>query len=98
MTIRITAMPDPPMVEVRLSDAAVERECAGDVIADVNWAGNWIRGLELLGSAGFSLERALAPFDHTQGNFRPLGSGRACCDLRWGGGRGFSVSSLPIPG
>jgi len=63
MTIRITATPDPPMVEVRLSDAAVERECTGDVIADVNRAGNWIRGLELLGSAGFSLERALAPFD-----------------------------------
>ncbi len=30
---------------------------------NVNRAGNWIRGLELLGSAGFSLERALAPFD-----------------------------------
>lgn len=63
MTIRITATPDPPMVEVRLSDAPVENECTGDVIADVNRAGNWIRGLELLGTAGFSLERALAPFN-----------------------------------
>jgi hypothetical protein len=62
-TARITATSDPPMVEVRLSDAAVERECAGDVIADVNRLGNWIRGLELLGTAGFSQERALAPFD-----------------------------------
>ncbi len=59
----ITSTPDPPMAEVRLSDAAVERECFGDVIADVNRAGNWIRGLELLGTAGFSLERALAPFN-----------------------------------
>jgi hypothetical protein len=49
-------------VEVRLSDAPVEQEVSGDVIADVNRLGNWIRGLELLGSAGFSLERALAPF------------------------------------
>lgn len=60
---RITATLDPPVVEVRLSDAPVERECTGDVIADVNRAGNWIRGLELLGSAGFSLEPALAPFN-----------------------------------
>jgi len=62
MTIRITATPDAPMVEVRFSDAPVVRECTGDVIADVNRLGNWIRGLELLGSARFSLERALAPF------------------------------------
>jgi len=62
MTTRITSTLDPSMVEVRLSDAPVECECAGDVIADVNRLGNWIRGLELLGSAGFSLERALAPF------------------------------------
>ena len=60
-TIRATL--NPQMVEVRLSDAVVERECTGDVIADVNRAGNWIRGLELLGRAGFSLERALDPFD-----------------------------------
>lgn len=59
----ITSTPDPPMVEVHLSDAPVECECAGDVIADVNRLGNWIRGLEMLGTAGFSLERALAPFN-----------------------------------
>ena len=41
---------------------------AGDVIADVNRAGNWIRGLELLGTAGFSLERALAPFSPSPGH------------------------------
>ena len=60
--VRVKSTPDPPRVEVCLSDAPVECECAGDVIADVNRLGNWIRGLELLGSAGFSLERALAPF------------------------------------
>ena len=59
----ITSTPDPPLVEVRLSDAAVECECTGDVIADVNRLGNWIRGLELLGSAEFSLERALVQFN-----------------------------------
>jgi hypothetical protein len=52
---------DPAAVEVRLSDAPVEYEFTGDVIADVNRLGNWIRGLELL-RVGFSLERALAPF------------------------------------
>jgi hypothetical protein len=59
--ITITSTSD-AAVEVRLSDATVEHELTGDVIADVNRLGNWIRGLELLGSAGFSLERALAPF------------------------------------
>jgi hypothetical protein len=63
-TITSTTL-DPPTVEVRLSNAPVERECTGDVIADVNRAGNWIRGLELLGSVGFSLERALAAFNPT---------------------------------
>ena len=62
MTMKITSTLEPPTVEVRLSDAPVEHERTGDVVADVNRAGNWIRGLELLGCAGFSLERALAPF------------------------------------
>ncbi len=50
------------MVEVRFSDAPVAHEFKGDVIADVNRMGNWIRGLELLGSGiQFSLQQALAP-------------------------------------
>jgi hypothetical protein len=61
--VKVTSTLDPPTVEVRLSNVAVESERIGDVIADVNRLGNWIRGLELLGTAGFSLERALAPFD-----------------------------------
>jgi hypothetical protein len=62
MKTLITSTPDRAAVEVLLSDAAVDRELTGNVIADVNRFGNWIRGIELLGSAGFSLERALAPF------------------------------------
>jgi hypothetical protein len=62
-SLTFTSSLDPPMVEVRLSDASVEHECTGDVIADMNRAGNWIRGLEVLGTAGFSLERALASFN-----------------------------------
>jgi hypothetical protein len=51
---------DPPQVEVRFSDAPVEYEFAGDVIADVNTTGNWVRGLELLGSGSrFSLGEVL---------------------------------------
>ena len=46
----IASTPEPPLVEVHLSGASVERECFGDAIAVVNRAGNWIRGLELLGS------------------------------------------------
>ena len=61
--IAITSTSNPAAVEVRLSDAPVEYEFTGDVIADVNRRGNWIDGLELLRSRGFSLERALAPFD-----------------------------------
>jgi hypothetical protein len=49
-------------VEVRFSDVPIAYEFTGDVIADVNRMGNWIRGLELLGSGiQFSLQQALAP-------------------------------------
>jgi hypothetical protein len=51
---------DPPEVEIRFSDGPVEYEFPCDVIADVNGTGNWVRGLELLGSGSrFSLEDAL---------------------------------------
>ena len=63
MKISITRTSQPAAVEVRFSEASVVHEFTGDVIADVNRTGNWIRGLELLGSAGFSLERALASFN-----------------------------------
>jgi hypothetical protein len=61
MTTTISYTTDPAKIEVRLSDAPVVHELAGDVIADVNRAGNWINGLELLGSGlQFSLERAIS--------------------------------------
>jgi hypothetical protein len=61
MRTRITPTSDPAAIEVRLSEAPVEHEYNGDVIADVNRAGNWINGLELLGSGlQFSLERAIS--------------------------------------
>jgi hypothetical protein len=63
MKTSITSTSQPAAVELRFSGASVLHEFTGDVIADVNPMGNWIRGLELLGSAGFSLERALAPFN-----------------------------------
>ena len=51
---------EPPEVEVLFGDDPVEYEFTGDVIADVNGTGNWIRGLELLGSGSrFSLGEAL---------------------------------------
>jgi hypothetical protein len=63
MRTTITSTSDPAVVEVRLSDAPVKYEYTGDVIADVNRIGNWVRGLELLGSGDqFSLQQALAAF------------------------------------
>lgn len=52
---------NPPAVELRFCNVPAEYEFSGDVIVDVNRLGNWIRGLEVLGSgAGFSLKQALA--------------------------------------
>jgi hypothetical protein len=63
-TLRVSPTSDPQVIEVRLSEAQIESEFSADVIADVNSAGNWIRGLELLRSgAQFSLELALASFE-----------------------------------
>jgi len=60
MTITITPT-SATTIEVRLSETHVDYECSLDVIADVNRYGNWVRGLELLGSGKeFSLQRALA--------------------------------------
>jgi len=60
-----------------MSDALVASEATGDVIADLNRKGNWVRGLELLNPANqFSLQRALAPYSPTppaRGLVRPLG-------------------------
>jgi hypothetical protein len=61
MRTTITSTSNPAVIEVHLAEAQVEHEYSGDVIADVNRAGNWINGLELLGSGlQFSLERAIS--------------------------------------
>ena len=57
----ITSNSEAREIEVRFSGDPVIREYLGDVLADVNRMGNWIKGLELLGSGlEFSLERALS--------------------------------------
>jgi len=59
----IRSTSQPAMVELRFSEAPVMHEFTGDVIADVNKKGNWIRGLELLGSGmRFSLQQVLSSF------------------------------------
>ena len=61
MIFKITLTGDPKVVEVRFSDAPIVHQFAGEVIADVNRLGNWVRGLEVIGSGlPFSLELALA--------------------------------------
>jgi hypothetical protein len=57
----ITLTFDPPTVEVRFSDSAVAHQFSGEVLADVNRNGNWVRGLEVFGSGiQFSLQHALS--------------------------------------
>jgi hypothetical protein len=61
MNTVITSTSEPAMVELRFSDVPVAYEFTGDVIAIVNRSGNWITGLELLGSGlQFSLQKALS--------------------------------------
>jgi hypothetical protein len=58
---RIAYTRDTKIIEVRFSNAPVVHQFTGEVIADVNRLGNWVRGLEVIGSGlPFSLERALA--------------------------------------
>jgi hypothetical protein len=62
MKMKITSTSNPAMVELRLSDAPVASEVLGDVIADLNGKGNWVRGLEVLGSGDQPiLHKALTP-------------------------------------
>lgn len=62
MKLKITSTLNPAMVELRLSDVPVASEVRGDVIADLNGSGNWVRGLEVLGSGDqATLLKALSP-------------------------------------
>jgi len=50
------------VLTVHLRDAQSARTVRTEVILDVNHAGRWIRGIELLGGGDFNLERAVKPF------------------------------------
>lgn len=59
---RITLDAD-KVVTAYLRDAQIARIVRSEAIIDVNSAGRWIRGIELLGSAGLNLEKAVKPFN-----------------------------------
>jgi len=50
-------------VTVYLRNAETASEMEDEVILDVDHAGHWIRGIEVLGSVGFDLARAVRPFN-----------------------------------
>jgi hypothetical protein len=49
-------------VTVQLRDNQTVRTVRSEAILDVNHAGRWIRGIELLGAVDFNLARAVMPF------------------------------------
>ena len=51
------------LVTVYLRDAQSARTVRSEAILDVNSAGRWIRGIELLGVVDFNLEKAVKPFN-----------------------------------
>jgi hypothetical protein len=51
------------LVMVHLRDAQSVRTVRSVAILDVNHAGRWIRGIELLGGVDFNLETAVGPFN-----------------------------------
>jgi hypothetical protein len=51
------------LVTAHLRNAQSVRTVRSEVILDVNHAGRWIRGIELLGGINFNLEAAVKPFN-----------------------------------
>jgi hypothetical protein len=51
------------LVTVYLRDAQSVSSVHSEAILDVNGAGRWIRGIELLGGVDFNLETAVKPFN-----------------------------------
>jgi hypothetical protein len=51
------------LVTVLLRDAQSARTVRSEAILDINDAGRWIRGIELIGSGDFNLETAVKPFN-----------------------------------
>jgi len=50
-------------IRVNLRHAETASEMDDEVILDVDHAGHWIRGIEVIGSVGFDLARAVRPFN-----------------------------------
>jgi hypothetical protein len=50
-------------ITVHLRNAETTSEMDDEVILDVDHAGHWLRGIEVLESVGFDLARAVRPFD-----------------------------------
>jgi uncharacterized protein YuzE len=50
-------------ITVQLRSAETASEMDDEVILDVDHGGHWIRGIEVLGSVGFDLARAVKPFE-----------------------------------
>jgi len=59
-------------ITVYLRNAETASEMEDEVNLDVDHAGHWFRGIEILGSVGFDLARAVRPFNPK----RPLEAGR----------------------
>jgi hypothetical protein len=59
-------------IRVFLRGGEATAESEDEVILDVDHAGHWMRGIEILGSVGFDLARAVRPFNPK----RPLEAGR----------------------
>lgn len=51
------------MITVHLRNAETVCEMDDEVILDVDHAGRWIRGIEIIESVGFDLARAVRPFN-----------------------------------
>jgi uncharacterized protein YuzE len=60
------------VIRVFLRSVEAKTQVEEEVILDVDHAGHWIRGIEILGSVGFDLARAVRPFSPK----RPLEAGR----------------------
>jgi hypothetical protein len=65
LPLRIILEPD-ELLTVHLRENEVARTLRSEAILDVNHAGRWIRGIELVGGVDFNLARAVKPFKPTR--------------------------------
>jgi hypothetical protein len=65
LPLRIILEPD-ELLTVHLRENEVARTLRSEAILDVNHAGRWIRGIELVGGVDFNLAKAVKPFKPTR--------------------------------